>query len=119
MDLSCVCLPFPSGIFCAAQSRSLTPAFDSTGLGHVAALSHHLPSIHMCFYMVILMVTAPREDQGRSGSTTSVKTVPTWTFYYTRLLDSLRTGRHGGTLFSIWATNTRCHCHRRNSDKSK
>ena len=49
----------------------------------------------MCYYMVILTVTAPREDQGRSGSTTSVKTAPTWTFHYTRLLDSLRTGRHG------------------------
>jgi len=69
--------------------------------------------------MVILMVTAPiREDQGRSGSITSVKTAPTWTFHYTRLPISLRTGRHGGTLFNIWAANARCHRHRRNGRKS-
>jgi len=30
----------------------------------------------MCFYMVIHMVTAPREDQGRNGLITSVKIVP-------------------------------------------
>ena len=41
-------------------------------------------NIHMCFYVVILTVTVLREDQKRSGSTTSVNTAPTWTFHYIR-----------------------------------
>ena len=75
-----------------------------TYFGHVNRMQPELyPYVLLGPYMVILMVTAPiREDQGRSGSTTSVKTAPTWTFHYTRLPISLRTGRHGGTLFNIW-----------------
>ena len=73
---------------------------------------------NMCFYMVIHMVTIPREDQGRSRLITSVKIVPIWTSHYTRPLASLRTGHRGGTLFSIWAANTRCHRHRRKGNKS-
>jgi len=36
----------------------------------------------------------------------------------TRPLASLRTGHHGGTLFSIWAANARCHRYRHNGNKS-
>jgi len=60
----------------------------------------------------------PKGRSKKSGSTTSVKTVPTWTIHYMRFLDSLRTGRHGGTPFSIWTANARCHRHRRNGNKS-
>ena len=46
-----------------------------------------------------------------------VYTALTWTFHYMRLPVSLRTGRPGGTLFSVWAANARCHYHRRNGNK--
>jgi len=73
---------------------------------------------YVCFCMVIPMVTALREDQRRNGLTTFMKTALTWTFHYIRLPVLLRTGRPGGTLFSIWAANAQCHRHRRNGSKS-
>ena len=73
---------------------------------------------YMCFCMVIHTVTAQREDQRRNGLTTFVKIVSIWTSHCTRPPVLLRTGRYGGTLFSIWAANTRCHRHRRNGNKS-
>jgi len=67
-----------------------------------------------CIWLYPCMVPAPREDQRRNGLTIFVKTALTWTFHYMRLPVSLRIGRPGGTLFSIWAANAQCNRHRRN-----
>jgi len=49
------------------------------------------------------------------GLTTFVTIAPTWTYW---LPVSLRRGRYGGTLFSVWTASARCHRHRRSGNKS-
>ena len=71
---------------------------------------------HVCFYMVIHMVTAPREDQGRNGLITYVNIVPIWTSHYTRPLASFWSSDR--TSWRNTVQHMGCQRHRRNGNKS-